>query len=386
MRHVIGFGKFLGSSASVLVALRAIGDKGAPLRVRNLELASYRPQRGRVARTLYTWIHLSDVHFGHHDATHRWDQTLVLSALKKDIREAMDRGAPRAQAVLLTGDVAFSGRREQYDSASDWLLGLALDLGLDESDIFMVPGNHDVDRSVDARSTFPRLLIKELRDSQELTLDSVLEKPEDWKSLTSRMAAFESFAARFPAIQTPSLHFWSHSIPLSTEISIRLVGLNTALLSADDQDRGKLSLGRGFLAQTLADFSDTEIVVVLTHHPLQDGWLNDQNGVEAAFRSKAHIHLSGHIHQTNSETVHFGSGDSLVSISAGALHGDRQPQGVPAGHGYNVASIVEMEDRSLWLRVWPRIWADGCASFRLETGKTPEGCEYAQHEIFFLSK
>jgi hypothetical protein len=37
------------------------------------------------AETLFSWIHVSDIHMGHGDAAHGWDQALVLRELRKDV-------------------------------------------------------------------------------------------------------------------------------------------------------------------------------------------------------------------------------------------------------------------------------------------------------------
>ena len=58
--------------------------------------------------TLFGWIHLSDIHFGHGDASHGWDQDLVMAALRRDIA---GKPAPvRVDAIFVTGDIAFASR------------------------------------------------------------------------------------------------------------------------------------------------------------------------------------------------------------------------------------------------------------------------------------
>src|SRR5580700_1451437 len=71
--------------------------------------------------TLFAWVHISDIHFGHGDAGHKWDQGLVLERLRLDLPAAMKLGAPRPDAILVTGDVAFSGGPDEYAKADAWL-------------------------------------------------------------------------------------------------------------------------------------------------------------------------------------------------------------------------------------------------------------------------
>ncbi len=38
-------------------------------------------------KPLFIWVHISDIHVGHGDASYGWDQQLVLSELIKDVAE-----------------------------------------------------------------------------------------------------------------------------------------------------------------------------------------------------------------------------------------------------------------------------------------------------------
>jgi ABC-type sugar transport system substrate-binding protein/predicted MPP superfamily phosphohydrolase len=330
---------------------------------------------------LFRWLHLSDVHFGHPNTAHRWDQKLVLDALRRDIRKQVDAGmAP--DAILVTGDIAFSGTPKQYKQASRWLLALATTANLTPADLFVVPGNHDVDRSSDQRDLNGKRLLERLRSGIE-SFDEAMSSRNDRALLANRMKAFRRFARTFPSIQTPHPSwFWVHPREAREGLQVRLVGLNTAVLAADDTDRGKLRLGRRALADTLTEVPSGQIVLVLTHHPLRDGWLYDEHEAEREIRNRAHVHLSGHRHKPDSEEVSSGNGAAFVRVAAGAVHGDRMPEGVPASHGYNFSAIVLRSDGDLALRVWPRRWSDDHRTFVMDTDGTPRnGASYVEYRM-----
>src|SRR5213078_2573084 len=102
---------------------------------------------------LFAWLHLSDIHVGHGDVEHGWDQKLVLEALRVDVARVLESGkVPQPRAVLVTGDVAFSGatrKDDEYECASRCLDVVGEAAGLTRQDIFVIPGNHDVQRNVD---------------------------------------------------------------------------------------------------------------------------------------------------------------------------------------------------------------------------------------------
>ena len=73
--------------------------------------------------TLFSWVHLSDIHVGHgdRDKPHGWNQVLVMEALRKDI--ASRPGPKRVDKILVTGDIAFSGdglAPDEYARAKKW--------------------------------------------------------------------------------------------------------------------------------------------------------------------------------------------------------------------------------------------------------------------------
>jgi hypothetical protein len=292
--------------------------------------------------------------------------------------------SPQLRPLLeAAGDIAFSGAARQYDSAKAWLLDLAALLELDPSHIFLVPGNHDVDRSVDKTKRVARLC-DSLREGRE-DVDAILDDHEERAILISRQADYLSFAATFPHLASPDPLFWSHALTTLAGLRVRLIGLNTALLAADDLDKGRLRLGKQALARTLTGLPGGELVVILTHHPLREGWLADQRDADAYLRGSGRILLSGHVHEADSEDARSGAGAGVIRIAAGAVHGDKLPAGVPASHGYSFAAVVPAADGTLRLRVWPRRWSENKKGFTVDAGVTPEGRPFAEHPLFGLA-
>lgn len=111
-------------------------------------------------RHLFTWVHLSDLHFGHGDTSYQWDQREVLDILGNDIERALDSWPelPLPNAVFVTGDISFSGGEvddTEYSQAQGWFDRLAQTLGLEHDSFYMVPGNHDVQRGIADWSSRP---------------------------------------------------------------------------------------------------------------------------------------------------------------------------------------------------------------------------------------
>lgn len=336
-------------------------------------------------QVLFSWIHLSDIHFGHGDTEHRWDQKLVLDQLKQDFPKIRNAGAPAAEAILVTGDIAFSGAGRspnEYVDAKQWIEGVAAAANLQAKHVFIVPGNHDINRAQD-RGRAVRSLLGDLRsreDSTEASLDNALKNSDEKTLLVQRMHAYLEFAANFapwcqrdPLPPSDKRLFWRETISARNGLRIRLVGLNTALISADETDEGKLQLGTEQLHFALEEVpTSNELVLVLTHHPLRP-WLSDGRKAESWIQSRAHVHIFGHVHEADLQSVRHGSGKSFVRMVAGAAHAEKEGRYVAARHGYNIAAVEQQDNGSLLLRIWPRRWSDKNKEFRADMDLLDDG-------------
>lgn len=328
--------------------------------------------------SLFSWLHLSDLHAGHGSFSHRLDQRFVLDQLLHDI-EHRPADVPAPDVILVTGDVAFSaGSRapEEYDIARQWLHECAKFLGLGPEAVFIVPGNHDVDRRVANESSG---LLDSLRSGYR-SVDEALASTKERKALRRRFTAFESFSAAFAAVDRDERLglAWRHRYTGQDGLTVRLVGLNTALLSQDDRDLGALRLGRGQIVGTLLEpqLGPDELVIALAHHSFT--WLADGVEAERRLRNYVHIFLNGHMHRADSWLVVRGGGDEAVTVTAGAVHGDENEAVV---YGYSFGAVFGKPGAALELRVWPRAWSRENQDFRLDVENAPRDKSFARFQL-----
>ena len=98
-------------------------------------------------------MHLSDLHFQKDTVGHELDRDNdIRNELKADATALCKRLGQNVDAILITGDIAFGGKTEEYEFAKRWLEDLCGCVGCEMENVFTVPGNHDVDRSVIAAS------------------------------------------------------------------------------------------------------------------------------------------------------------------------------------------------------------------------------------------
>jgi 3',5'-cyclic AMP phosphodiesterase CpdA len=72
------------------------------------------------------------------------------SDIIKDVKRMRKAIGVPVNGIWLTGDIAFAGHADEYDFAYRWLeQELCPAAGCRIEDVFTIPGNHDVDRTVE---------------------------------------------------------------------------------------------------------------------------------------------------------------------------------------------------------------------------------------------
>lgn len=272
-----------------------------------------------------TWVHLSDIHF-FSDKRPRFDQRTVVRALARDVCAiAQKLGTP--DLILLTGDIAFSADpTQEYPTAREWLDKLLLELGgLPASRVLVVPGNHDVDRNQAKATLIRRNQRDQIRTRKEQSgqaLDEHLADRESSEQLWVKFNAFANFSKAYGNIQIDSgqpFAQWTGS-PLTEHTQV--IGLNTALLSYDDEDRiHKLALGARQL-DAVHQVPEDNLLLVLMHHPQEE--LHDGHKLLAILADRPALLFTGHMHQLRAVQTETLGTSGHVHFQAGAGYGEHE--------------------------------------------------------------
>lgn len=260
------------------------------------------------------WLHLSDLHL---TAEEPWDRRATLQALVRHVKELKEQGlAPNW--VFVTGDIAWSGKKAEYDQALRLFEELAKTLDLDlKQDFFVVPGNHDVDRG-QVKGHESRL-IKGLESQQEI--EEVLRDPATMALLGRRLDAFYAFTERLfgPARGWRTDRPWRVDEREGAGIKVGILQLNSAWTSGSNEER-TLFVGEAQVRDCLAEASDAQLRIALVHHPIADLVDVDRESLAALGAPEGvHLMLRGHLHRPSSISTASPDGH-LGELAAGALY------------------------------------------------------------------
>lgn len=261
------------------------------------------------------WLHLSDFHFKSGDG---YDRDVVLRALLSSLPRLTQRAGP-IDLIIASGDIAFSGRDDEYANASIFFDQLLKRVGLSRKELLVVPGNHDVNR-LNGKGLARSLATRE-------DADLYFNPSEPLPHILKRQQGFSRwYNTYFEGIREFSTNSSCSAVEVINIKGLRLAVLpiNSAIFSFDDADFGKLWIGRRSVEVASEQLASTaaDVRITVMHHPFS--WLSsiEHQNVRETVRKSSDCILTGHLHDTDAEVVAGLSGHTM-HLAAGATYQTR---------------------------------------------------------------
>ncbi|QDQ88134.1 hypothetical protein FMZ60_11430 [Alcaligenaceae bacterium SJ-26] len=255
-------------------------------------------------------LHLSDIHI--------YTSSDVVLGRAKSIACATFQHLPgiHTLAIVISGDVAFSGTSAQYELAITFLEEIKNEIRIENSliniEIFVCPGNHDCDF--------------QLHDE---TRDAVLDRirASDGGSISESLIKTASCVEEefFKFRDKISIHKWSYESSLVWQTTINIgeyfVGfrsLNIAWMSELREKQGTLIYPPSEVKPFEFD-ANTGLSVTILHHPFNWFGQTTYRPFQAVVRRESHLIFTGHEHFQNVVEVNDIRDSSSVLIEGGVL-------------------------------------------------------------------
>lgn len=318
---------------------------------------------------MLTLLQLSDIHF-----RKKPDELDEYSQMRVRMIETIEDycQSESVNAILICGDIAFSGRQAEYEEkAKVFISNLLAKTGCESKQVFMVPGNHDKNR--DAKDGNTRALMRDgllYGKNGDHLLSQICQ--EEVESLQKLVLPFEDYikyanlyrcasngdqkALLGEKLATNDKLYWNDEIGNLGGYKIVLYGLNSCLVSdwedIDNPENPKEKEHLQYLSKQMYNISKhrEEINISMMHHPLN--FVKDGDEIENIMDKKFAVQFYGHIHKQSAQN------GGALKVFSGAL----QPSAneVEKDNAYNpIFNIIQMdvENDILHVEIIPYKWA-----------------------------
>lgn len=296
------------------------------------------------------WLHLSDMHI---NARETFDQSHIHEQFLNDLEIQIEKNKIKLDFIFFTGDIAYSASPEDYDMAINFFNNLCSRIDFDKKNLFIVPGNHDVNRFQ---------VIKMLDDKRK-----TLETREEIREIIESKNLFNRYLLRFDNyskfiselydidFKMNSENYFFSKTRTINENQLGIIGLNSSWASYGGRnDCNNIYVSERQINDAINNVRNTDLKIALMHHP--PSWLfeEDRTDIESLLYQNCQIILHGHLHKPDFQIASSFQGD-LITIPAGAIYTGRR-----VSNSYNYVS-VDLDSREI--KITPRRYFDGARKF-----------------------
>ena len=270
------------------------------------------------------------------------DYSLMRHEFLDDIESFCKNGNGQFDHLLICGDIAFSGEKEQYTKAKTYIENICDKIKLNKSEVYVVPGNHDKQRN--AGKTVLRNLIQAglaCESANDQMFYNLMKGDTDsFRDLFFPFKEYRDFSAGYDSVEmmmdkcieckeveADNDHAYWESI-LSDDFDgyqVHLYGFNTSL-SCDQNDWDDWESKRNghkmflpkFAYNNLHKKKGKHIYISMMHHPTK--YLANGSKIEDEFDRFFHLQFYGHVHVSDAS---LNTDKSTVRVFSGAM----QPPG-----------------------------------------------------------
>ncbi len=282
--------------------------------------------RGGVMRKEITWLHISDIHF---NPKTDWRDNVTRNSLISYLETEFNSGnSPKPDLIFCTGDIAYGEtcscpQVNQYIHIKAFFDSLLEVCGqgntpLLKERLFMVPGNHDVNReriNSDAQASITQWA-KSSAEHASTMEQRFNDCTKEFHDTILRLDEYARFVKEYMPhhFDEEGRHRYAKIVEID-HLKIGIAGFNSAWTCAGPEDDRNLWLAAEWqFNRALKDLDKAHVRIGLIHHPVD--WMNatDRDIATRRISTDFHFWLHGHNHK-----AWVSPAQRNITIAAGAV-------------------------------------------------------------------
>jgi len=298
-----------------------------------------------------TWLHISDLHYC--EPRTGWDSKEIQDKLISDLKYMEKENGIQPNFLFFTGDMAFGeisdkngmNLNDQYIGVNEFLSQIRCTFKneIPIENVFLVPGNHDVNRK-----KVNKALIKWLDDQEDENEITEMIKNADqlWNDYMRRLSNYHMFLKDygFHHLLTDTNRLVYSEIREIGNLRIGIGGFNSvwSCCRPSKEEKANLWLGAKWqLKNILSNFKETDFNIALIHHP--PNWFVEKEDKSFLNRVQETFRFCLHGHEHDEWVIQLTNGHTTISSDA-CYGGDDK-------NGYNIVKLdFSKKLGQIWLR------------------------------------
>lgn len=261
---------------------------------------------------MINWLHISDLHLGSEGA--------ITNMMRDELPEYLKELGVKCDYVFCTGDIRTANVSSNVftDEMADYLKSICDAVQTSVDRLYIVAGNHDVDRDVDGRHDVIR---KVFYDSERYYHpDNGIIEPEDLSVIMTGEKDFLSFlskiydADRLKLYGNPKMPHFN----IETE-HFNILHVDTNLAYTSGQEHNDLFVGTKLLYDAVRTLNKNKPTILLSHYPVTSLMQGEKKVLSTMLQhNRVRLWLAGHEHDQVLQKVHY-----IYSLQAGVLRNEQ---------------------------------------------------------------
>jgi hypothetical protein len=318
-----------------------------------------------------SWLHVSDFHMG----MDGFGQRNIFSRIISEVCDRKKSVRP-PDFVFISGDVANTGQLEEFAAFNtDFVAPLVTLLGDEYLErVFLVPGNHDVDRTK-GRAVRRYDVLTEVPNLLDPTAEGLAERA----ALLTRFKSFDEFNWTLENtrwVGSPD-GFFAKRFAISG-LDVGILCINTAWFCGSTGEQLRLTPGRAMIEKGIEALQDCNPLFVVGHHPFEWWVPADSKLMRSLLSKQGAIYLCGHLHKSEHFSVSSGPAP-VISLQAGCgfiARNDEQWATRIIWGGFNAASKT--------LLAQPKKWIPDHSQWAIDSDAIPDNLRVANADYWAI--
>lgn len=273
------------------------------------------------------WLHISDLHLG--------DDEMISSLLRDELPRFLREQNFQFNYLFVTGDIrtAYLKSNDFTREMAGFLKSLCEDAGVATNNLFIVPGNHDVNRDSSGRDdAIKRIMFQRSGyydpsvgkvDSNDL--DVILQGEKDFINFLSLL------------YEEDRLSLYGNSLAphfnVETE-DFNILHLDSTIVYMKGQEANDLIVGTKYVYNALKKINGNKPTILLTHYPLTSFLQSEKKCIsKLLFSHGVKLWLAGHEHDHILQHIQY-----IESLQAGELRYEEKSKATFLVGEYNPSS------------------------------------------------